>query len=181
RRRFRCDRKTKATAMKTHNTRLTPTATIAALGMLTALAVTPASSTAAWLDSESARTAVTASTLETPSITSCDVRTLLGLGIVFTGVTITWNSAYGPSRVALRISGRTIPPSNITSTGSGPYKYTANLTDTLLSTGLGGLLGSSKPVEVIATYPDSAWVSPAATRTLRVGGLLGLAGPNNCT
>ncbi|GAA3945014.1 hypothetical protein [Microbacterium soli] len=136
---------------------------------------------AAWSDAHRVSASVSAGALETPTITSCEVRTLLNLGLVFTGVTITWTSAYEQSGVELRISGRTIPSSAVTPTGSGPYVYTATLSDDLLSSLLGGLLGSSNPVEVTATHPGSAWVSPAATRTLSVGGLLGLAGRNECT
>lgn len=118
--------------------------------------------------------------LATPNITSCTVHTLLNLGLVFTGFTIVWTSPYPSNGVQLRINGVLIT-SNIEQSGSGPYTYTAYFPLSLLESLLGGLLGSTNTVTVQAVYPGSSWTSPAATRTLRIGGVLGLLGANNCT
>ncbi|NYD54662.1 hypothetical protein [Microbacterium pseudoresistens] len=143
------------------------------------LAATPQTD-AVFTDDEYAAASFSAGTVPTPTITSCTVSTVLNLGLVFTGVTIVWTSTYPPAQMRLTISGVTVPAQNIVVTGSGPYTYTATLNATLLQSLLGGLLGSENPVRIVATYPQN-WESVAATRTLRVGGVLGLLGPNNCT
>lgn len=136
---------------------------------------------AAFTDAEqAAATEFVSATLATPSITSCTAHTVLNLGLVFTGFTIVWTSPYALSGVQLRINGVLIT-SNIQQSGSGPYTYTAEFPLTLLQTLLGGLLGSTNTVTVQAVHPGSAWTSPTAARTLRIGGVLGLLGPNNCT
>lgn len=136
---------------------------------------------AAFTDSEHATAALQADSLVTPVITSCTVQTFLGFGVIFTGVTIVWTSPYPASSVELRINGVLIPGVNIAQSGSGPYTYTATLTANLLQLILGGLLGSSNSVTVRAIYPESSWVSSAATRTLNIGGVFGLIGGNTCT
>lgn len=136
---------------------------------------------AAWIDAETGTAQFAAATLEEPTITACNVRTLLNLGLVFTGVTIRWTSPYGAQNVELRINGVRIPASNVSQSGTGPYAYEASLSATLLQSLLGGLLGSENTVEVVATLPNSGWRSVADTRTLEVGGLLGLLGSNTCT
>lgn len=133
-----------------------------------------------WADSEHVSSRFSATTLQTPVITSCTVSTLLNLGLVFTGFVITWTSPYPKQGVQLKIDDIVIPPEYITQTGTGPYSYRAEFSATLLDALLGGLFGSTNPV-VVRAVAGTNWTSPADTRTLRVGGLLGLVGPNNCT
>lgn len=158
---------------------------VAAIGIgvvLAAGSLRAAPTDAAWTDAEvGSSTAVTAGARpDTPVITSCTVSTLLGSGLVFTGVTIVWTSPYLNDRVQLRINDVVIT-TGIVRTGTGPYTYTATLSATLLQSVLGGLFGSSNSVTVRALYPGSSWVSATANKTLSVGGLLGLSGSNTCT
>jgi len=136
---------------------------------------------ASWSDAEAGAAPFAATTLQPPTITACNVGTLLNLGLVFTGVTIRWTSPYGAQNVQLSINDVLIPASNVTQSGTGPYVYEASLTANLLQSLLGGLLGSANTVEVVTVLPDVGWRSIAATRTLEVGGLLGLLGSNTCT
>ena len=99
----------------------------------------------------------------------------------FTGFTITWTSPYLKVQERLSINAVAVDNANVTQTGSGPYTYSATISSTLLNTLLGSLLGSSNTVRVESIYAGTSWVSPAATKTLSVGGLLGLGGNNTCT
>ena len=132
---------------------------------------------AAFTDSEYAGQSFTASTLAAPVVTSCTVTSLLG---TFTGFTITWTSPYLMAQQRLSINNVAVDNSNVTQSGSGPYTYSSTISSGLLNTLLGSLLGSTNTVKV-ESIAGTAWVSPAATRTLSVGGLLGLGGNNTCT
>ena len=157
---------------------------VAAIGigaLILAGSLKAAPTEAAWADAELASSpAVTAGARpDTPVITSCTVSTLLGSGLVFTGVMIVWTSPYLNDRVQLRINDVVIT-TGIVRTGTGPYTYTATLSATLLQSVLGGLLGSSNSVTVRAFYPGGSWESATANKTLSVGGLLGVSGSNRC-
>lgn len=141
-------------------------------------APTPQMTDAAFTDSEYASSlTLTAATLQTPVVTSCTVTSFLG---TFTGFTIVWTSPYVKANERLSINNTVVDPVNVTQSGAGPYTYSATLTSGLLSTLLGSLLGSTNTVKVEAVAGTS-WMSPAATKTLSVGGLLGLGGNNTCT
>lgn len=150
------------------------------LAALVSVATVPSVQTteARFTDVEQASASFTAARLATPVITSCTVTSLLG---TFTGFTIMWTSPYLKEQERLSINGTAVPNTNVTQSGTGPYSYSATLSSNLLGTLLGSLLGSSNTVRVEAIYPGTSWVSPAATRTLSVGGLLGLGGNNTCT
>lgn len=132
---------------------------------------------ARFTDSEYAAGSFTADRLAAPVITGCSVTSLLG---TFTGFTITWTSPYVKAQQRLSINNVVVDNANVTQGGAGPYNYSATISSGLLSTLLGSLLGSSNAVRVEA-IAGTSWVSPAATRTLSVGGLLGLGGNNTCT
>lgn len=136
------------------------------------------STAARFTDVEHAAGSFTASRLVAPSITSCTVTSLLG---TFTGFTITWTSPYLKAQQRLSINTVVVDNGSVSQSGSGPYAYSTTISSGLLSTLLGSLLGSSNTVRVEAVLPGTSWVSPAATRTLSVGGLLGLGGNNTCT
>jgi hypothetical protein len=133
---------------------------------------------ARFTDSEYGAGSVTAATLATPVIASCTVTSLIG---TFTGFTITWTSPYLRVQQRLSINNVAVDNANVTQSGAGPYSYSATISSGVLSTLLGSLLGSTNTVRVEAIYAGTAWASPAATRTLSVGGLLGLGGNNTCT
>ncbi|WP_407357856.1 hypothetical protein LTA6_002243 [Microbacterium sp. LTA6] len=132
---------------------------------------------AAFTDSEHTTATLTAATLETPVVTSCTVTSFLG---TFTGFTIVWTSPYVKANERLSINNVTVAPANITQSGAGPYTYTSTISSGLLNTLLGSLLGSTNTVRVEA-IAGTSWASQAATKTLSVGGLLGLGGNNTCT
>ena len=148
--------------------------------LLTGVAMAPPTqmTEAAFTDSEHVSSSTfTALTLQTPVVTSCTVTSSLG---TFTGFTIVWTSPHPKVNQRLSINAATIDPANVGQSGSGPYAYTATLSSSVLRTLLGGLLGSTNTVRV-RTVAGTSWESPAATRTLSVGGLLGLGGNNTCT
>ncbi|MCT1478156.1 hypothetical protein [Microbacterium sp. p3-SID336] len=150
---------------------------IAVLLGASSLSAIPATE-ASFSDGEYAGGTFTAARLATPVITSCSVSSLLG---TFTGFTITWTSPYPKAQQRLSINNVAVDNGSVSQGGTGPYTYSATISSGLLSTLLGSLLGSSNTVRVEAVQPGTAWVSPAATRTLSVGGLLGLGGNNTCT
>lgn len=133
---------------------------------------------AAFVDSEYAAGSFTAARLATPVISSCSVTSLLG---TFTGFTITWTSPYLKVQQRLSINNVVVDNTNVAQSGTGPYTYSATISSGLLNTLLGSLLGSTNAVKVESIYAGTSWVSPAATRSLSVGGLLGLGGNNTCT
>lgn len=121
----------------------------------------------------------TAFTVPMPAITSCTVASLLG---TFTSFTITWTSPYPIAQQRFTINDVVVPNSNVVQSGTGPYSYTSTISSGLLGTLLaGGLLGANNTVRVQALLSGTGWSSVAATRTLSVGGLLGLGGNNTCT
>ncbi|MFJ4254857.1 hypothetical protein [Microbacterium sp. NPDC090003] len=121
----------------------------------------------------------TAFTVPVPAITGCTVSSVLG---TFTGFTITWTSPYLLAQQRFTINDVVVPNSNVTQSGTGPYTYTSTISSSLLGTLLtGGLLGASNTIRVQALLSGTTWTSAAATRTLSVGGLLGLGGNNTCT
>ena len=133
---------------------------------------------ARFTDDDFASASFSSARLATPVITSCTVSSLLGS---FTSVTIAWTSPYLKDQERLSINNTVVPNTNVTQSGTGPYTYSATLTSGLLGTLLGSLLGSTNTLKVETIYAGTSWVSPAATRTLSVGGLLGLGGNNTCT
>ncbi|MFK3678277.1 hypothetical protein ACI2IP_11120 [Microbacterium sp. NPDC090218] len=153
---------------------------VAGLAVLLGIASTPAAqmTDAAFTDSEYAAGSFTAATLATPVITSCTVTNLLG---TFTGFTITWTSPYLKAQQRFSINNVVVDNTNVTQSGAGPYTYSSTISSGLLNTLLGSLLGSTNAVKVETIYAGTSWVSPAATRSLSVGGLLGLGGNNTCT
>jgi hypothetical protein len=156
------------------------TAGLAGLALLIGLAIAPPvqQTEAYFTDSEYATATFTGITLATPVITSCTVTSFLG---TFTGVTIVWTSPNDKIFQRLMIKTVVVDQANITQSGTGPYTYTSVISSGLLNTLLGSLLGATNPVKV-DTFAGTQWVSPgAATRTLSVGGLLGLGGNNTCT
>lgn len=153
---------------------------VAGLAVLVGAATLPSAqlTEAQFTDSEYASASLQATTLATPVITSCTVTTFLGS---FTGVTIQWTSPYLKVQQRLSINNVAVDNVNVAQSGTGPYAYSTTLSSGLLGTLLGSLLGSSNTVRVQAVYAGTAWESPAATRILSVGGLLGLGGTNTCT
>jgi hypothetical protein len=150
------------------------------LAVLVGVATSPAvqMTDAAFTDSEYAAGSFTAATLASPVVTSCTVTSFLG---TFTGFTITWTSPYLTVQQRLSINNVVVDNANVTQSGAGPYTYSATISSGLLNTLLGNLLGSTNAVKVETIYAGTSWVSPAATRSLSVGGLLGLGGNNTCT
>lgn len=150
------------------------------LAVLVGVASAPAvqMTDAAFTDSEYATRSFTAATLATPVVTLCTVTSFLG---TFTGFTITWTSPYLTVQQRLSINNVVVDNSNVTQSGAGPYTYSATISSGLLNTLLGSLLGSTNAVKVETIYAATSWVSPAASRSLSVGGLLGLGGNNTCT
>ena len=150
------------------------------LSLLVGLGMAPTvqETDASFTDSEYATRIFTASTLATPVVTSCTVTNFLG---TFTGFTITWTSPYLTVQQRLSINNVVVDNTNVTQSGTGPYTYSSTISSGLLNTLLGSLLGSTNSVKVESIYAGTSWVSPAATRTLSVGGLLGLGGNNTCT
>lgn len=150
------------------------------LSVLVGVATSPAvqMTDAAFTDSEYASGSFTAATLASPVVTSCTVTSFLG---TFTGFTITWTSPYLKVQQRFSINNVVVDNTNVTQSGSGPYTYTSTISSGLLNTLLGSLLGSTNAVKVETVYAGTSWVSPAATRSLSVGGLLGLGGNNTCT
>lgn len=118
-------------------------------------------------------------TVPQPVITSCNVSSTLG---TFTSFTITWTSPYPLAQQRFTINNVVVPNNNVSQSGSGPYTFTSTISSGLLGTLLtGGLLGASNTIRVQALLSGTTWISVAATRTLSVGGLLGLGGNNTCT
>lgn len=132
---------------------------------------------ARFTDTEHTAASLQASTLATPVITSCTVTSFLG---TFTGFTIAWTSPYAKAQQRLSVNAVAVDNAGVTQSGTGPYSYSTTVSSSALNTLLGSLLGSSNTVRV-QTIAGTSWVSPAATRTLSVGGLLGLGGNNTCT
>jgi hypothetical protein len=153
---------------------------VVGLAVLVGVASSPAvqMTDAAFTDSEYAAGSFTAATLASPVVTSCTVTSFLG---TFTGFTINWTSPYLKVQQRFSINNVVVDNANVTQSGSGPYAYTSTISSGLLNTLLGSLLGSTNAVKVETVYAGTSWVSPAATRSLSVGGLLGLGGNNTCT
>ncbi|MFK0240555.1 hypothetical protein ACIQTX_06790 [Microbacterium sp. NPDC090281] len=153
---------------------------VVGLAVLVGVASSPAvqMTDAAFTDSEYAAGSFTAATLASPVVTSCTVTSFLG---TFTGFTINWTSPYLKVQQRFSINNVVVDNTNVTQSGSGPYTYTSTISSGLLNTLLGSLLGSTNAVKVETVYAGTSWVSPAATRSLSVGGLLGLGGNNTCT
>ena len=153
----------------------------AGLALLVGLAAAPPvqQSEAAFIDSEYGGGTFHAATLATPEVESCVARSLLG---TFTGFTITWSSAHDMGFQRLTIQGVEVPHGNISQEGNGPWVYSSTMSAGLLGTLLtGGLLGATNSVQIY-TATGTNWRSPTrATRTLSIGGLLGLGGDNTCS
>ena len=162
------------------NARARILAGVVGLAVLVAVGSTPAvqMTDAAFTDSEYAAGSFTAATLAKPVVTSCTVTSFLG---TFTGFTITWTSPYPKVQQRFSINNVVVDNANVTQTGSGPYTFSSTISSGLLNTLLGSLLGSTNAVKVEATYSGTSWASAPATRSLSVGGLLGLGGNNTCT
>lgn len=163
------------------NARARILAGIVGLAVLVGVGSSPAvqMTDAAFTDSEYAAGSFTAATLAKPVVTSCTVTSFLG---TFTGFTITWTSPYPKVQQRFSINNVVVDNNaNVTQTGSGPYTFSSTISSGVLNTLLGSLLGSTNAVKVEATYSGTSWASAPATRSLSVGGLLGLGGNNTCT
>lgn len=130
---------------------------------------------AAWSDPEYASGGqVTAGAMPKPTITECTTQTrvVLLVGIVFKSVTLTWTSERDTGDQRVAFAGKT---ANVTPTRTGPvggvYTYSATYEEGLLSSLIGNLLGSTTRITV--ETQSGNWVSPAATKDLRVE-LLGM-------
>lgn len=150
---------------------------LVAICLLMTVALTPlvGSTDAAWTDEEHTGASFEATTLETPVITACTPKEVLGLG--FAGVTINWISSYDKTHMRLTFNGKPIEPEYIDQSGNGPFVFEADLDRNFLLELLGSLLGSSREIRVEALKGDN-WSSEADTRTLSVA-LLGLG--STCT
>lgn len=157
---------------------------IAGLAVLTAVAVIPTAqlTEAQFTDTEYTGPATFTSTaLVTPSITGCTIQNLsvIGVGLVFQSVTLTWTSTYPSTNMHLTATSGTttgtVPAGNISASGpvSGVYSYSATLNQALLTSLVSNLLGSTTTLTLTSVLPGTSWVSPATTRKLTIG-LLGL-------
>jgi len=160
---------------------------LAAAMLMSTFGIPREQSDATFTDAESTVASLNAATMPAPNVTGCTVQTLLGLGIVFESVTITWTSSYDPGHVQLTVRppGGTpvqVSSQNITASApvSGVYTYTAVLTQGLLENLLRNLLGGRTVLAVTELRPNSSWISPETTRTLSISALGGLLG-NTCT
>lgn len=135
---------------------------------------------AAWTDAERATAPASALTLSTPVITGCTVQNLnvIGVGLVFQSVTLTWTSLYPLANTRLTATSGTttgtVPSANITASGpvAGVYSYSATLNQALLTSLVSNLLGSTTTLTVTSVMGTN-WASPGATRKLTIA-LLGL-------
>lgn len=158
------------------------TAAVLGISVLVGVAAAPPASLteAAWTDAESATAPASALTLSTPTITGCTIQNLsvIGVGLVFQSVTLTWTSAYPLANVRLTATSGantgTVPPANIASSGpvGGLYTYSATLNQALLTSLVTNLLGSTTTLTA-TNVMGSNWVSAGASRRLAIG-LLGL-------
>lgn len=161
------------------------------LAVVTALAVVgvlfapgPASTDAAFKDQEVALGgALTAGNVARPTGASCTVQTLNILLVdVFQSVTVTWTSPYPLADQILIVGNGTqsgqVAGANITQTGT---TFKAVLTTGILQTLLSNLLGGTSTLTLTHRLPGTNWTSTPLSYTLRIGGLLGLTGPNTCT
>lgn len=156
---------------------------VAGLAALTGVAVLPSAqlTEAQFTDSEYTSASFQATTLVAPTITACTIQNLsvIGIGLVFQSVTLTWTSTYPPADIHLTATSGattgTVPAANITSSGpvGGVYTYSATLSQALLTSLVSNLLGSTTTLAVTSVLPGTAWTSPGATRKLAIG-LLGL-------
>lgn len=124
----------------------------------------------------------TSFTVPPATITACTI-TNNAVGI-FQSVTLVWTSIYPASGVRLTLTqGATtavVPASNIATSGpsGGVYTHTAVLSQTLLSSLLTNLLGSTTTLTVNNLLVGTAWVSAGVSRQLSIG-LAGLG--STCT
>lgn len=109
-------------------------------------------------------------TVPPATITGCTV-TNNALGL-FQSVTLVWTSIYPASGVRLTLTqGATtavVPASNISTSGpsGGVYTHTAVLSQTLLSSLITNLLGSTTTLTVNNLLAGTAWVSVGVSRQL---------------
>jgi hypothetical protein len=112
----------------------------------------------------------TSFTVPPATITACTI-TNNALGI-FQSVTLVWTSIYPASGVRLTLTqGATtavVPASNISTSGpsGGVYTHTAVLSQTLLSSLITNLLGSTTTLTVNNLLAGTAWVSVGVSRQL---------------
>lgn len=126
---------------------------------------------ARFTDTEYAASGTFASfTVPPATITACTI-TNNALGI-FQSVTLVWTSIYPASGVRLTLTQGTttavVPASNISTSGpsSGVYTHTAVLSQTLLSSLITNLLGSTTTLTVNNLLAGTAWVSVGVSRQL---------------
>lgn len=151
---------------------------VAGAALLLGVGLAPAAQVtdAAFTDAEEARVTVTAFVVPVPTITACTI-TNNALG-VFQSVRLAWTSPYPLSGVRLTLTQGTttavVPSSNITTTGptGGLYSHAAVLTQTLLSSLVSNLLGSTTTMTVTNLLVGTSWVSAGASRQLTIA-LLG--------
>jgi hypothetical protein len=132
---------------------------------------------AAFTDPEYARTTITAFQVPAPTITACTVANN-GLG-VFQSVTLVWTSPYPANGVRLTLTQgatvATVPAANITTSGpaGGLYTHTAVLTQSVLTSLISNLLGSTTTMTATNLLSGTTWVSAGSSRQLSIA-LLGL-------
>ncbi len=142
-----------------------------------ALAPTAQTTDAAFTDPEYARTTITAFRVPAPTIVACAVSNN-GLG-VFQSVRLDWTSPYAATGTRLTLTqGATtavVPAANITTSGpaAGLYTHSAVLTQSLLTSLISNLLGSTTTMTATNLLAGTSWVSAGASRQLSVA-LLGL-------
>lgn len=112
---------------------------------------------------------LTAATLSNPTNMTCSVQKTLG---VFASVTIGWHSAYpltatvgGVTVLTASSSVKTSTVTGITSSGTGPYTYSVTLDQSLLTSLVTNLLGSTTTFTVKNTAGTN-WTSASLTKTL---------------
>jgi hypothetical protein len=157
---------------------------VVGLAVLVGVAVVPSvgMTEARFTDTEHASSSTfAAQTLAAPVITGCTVQSLsvIGIGLVFQSVTITWTSTLPPANVRLTATSGantgTVPSANISASGpvGGVYTYSATLNQALLTSLVTNLLGSTTTLTATNFLPGTAWVSAGASRKLTIA-LLGL-------
>lgn len=156
------------------------TAAVLGFSVLIGVAAAPSAglTEAAWTDAELATSPASALTLSAPTITGCTIQNLsvIGVGLVFQSVTLTWTSAYPLANVRLTATSGansgTVPSANISSSGpvSGLYTYSATLNQALLTSLVTNLLGSTTTLTA-SNVMGTNWVSAGASRRLTIGAL----------
>lgn len=156
----------------------------AGLALIIGTALSPAISQteASFVDNETATSTVSSGSMATPVVTSCSVTTHLVVlvGLVFKDLTLAWTSTHPPSQISLTATSQAgatsiINSSYITSSGpvGGVYSYSTTLSEGLLGSLLGNLLGGTTTFTLKSVVPGTSWASSSTTKQLKIA-LLGL-------